>query len=92
MNKYYCIVAPAKLNLNLFVTGKNKEGYHLLKSSVCFLELTDKIYIKRHNKDVFYQNTTKYSSVTSIVIFNSLNKKRPPKLDGLSYYRSPVYP
>ena len=56
MNKYYSIVAPAKLNLNLFVTGRNKEGYHLLKSDICFLELADKIYIKRHNKDVFSQN------------------------------------
>ena len=61
MNKYYSIVAPAKLNLNLFVTGKNKEGYHLLKSDVCFLELADKIYIKNHDKDVFYQNTKKNS-------------------------------
>ncbi|MDC0456603.1 4-(cytidine 5'-diphospho)-2-C-methyl-D-erythritol kinase [Alphaproteobacteria bacterium] len=61
MNKYYSIVAPAKLNLNLFVTGKNKEGYHLLKSDVCFLELTDKIYIKRHDNDFFHQKTTKSS-------------------------------
>ena len=56
MNRYYSIVAPAKLNLNLFVTGKNKNGYHLLKSDVCFLELTDNIYIKRHDMDVFDQN------------------------------------
>ena len=61
MNKYYSIVAPAKLNLNLFVTGKKKEGYHLLKSDVCFLELTDKIYIKRHDNDFFHQKTTKSS-------------------------------
>ena len=58
MNKYYSIVAPAKLNLNLFVTGKSKNGYHLLKSDVCFLELTDKIYIKINDKDVFDQNRT----------------------------------
>ena len=61
MNKYYSIVAPAKLNLNLFVTGKKKEGYHLLKSDVCFLELTDKIYIKRRDNDFFHQKTTKSS-------------------------------
>ena len=41
MNNYYSIVAPAKLNLNLFINGKNKNGYHLLKSDVCFLELAD---------------------------------------------------
>ena len=56
MSKYYSIIAPAKLNLNLFVTGKNKDGYHLLKSDVCFLELADKIYIKINDKDVFNQN------------------------------------
>ena len=79
MNKYYSIVAPAKLNLNLFVTGKNKEGYHLLKSDVCFLELTDKIYIKRHNKDVFYQNTTKHSLTidpNDNLILEAINKFR----------------
>ena len=51
MNKYYSIIAPAKLNLNLFIKGKNKNGYHLLESDICFLELTDKIYIKKSNKD-----------------------------------------
>ena len=79
MNKYYSIVAPAKLNLNLFVTGKNNEGYHLLKSDVCFLELTDKIYIKRHNKDLFYQNTTKHSLTidpNDNLIFKAINKFR----------------
>ena len=79
MNKYYCIVAPAKLNLNLFVTGKNREGYHLLKSDVCFLELTDKIYIKRHNKDVFYQTTTKNSLTidpNDNLIFKAIKKFR----------------
>ena len=56
MNKYYHIVAPAKLNLNLFITGKNKAGYHYLKSDMCFLQLADKIYIRSHYKDVFEQN------------------------------------
>ena len=58
MNKYYSINAPAKLNLNLFIKGKNKDGYHLLESDVCFLELTDKIYIKKSNKDLFNQSKT----------------------------------
>ena len=79
MNRYYSIVAPAKLNLNLFVTGKNKAGYHLLKSDVCFLELADKIYIKRHNKDVFNQN--KIINAFTIdpsdnLIFKAINKLR----------------
>ena len=58
MNKYYSIIAPAKLNLNLFITGKKKNGYHFLKSDVCFLELTDTIYMKASNQDIFYQNKT----------------------------------
>ena len=58
MNKYYSIIAPAKLNLNLFSKGKNKNGYHLLESDICFLELTDKIYIKKSNKDLFNQSKT----------------------------------
>jgi 4-diphosphocytidyl-2-C-methyl-D-erythritol kinase len=58
MNKYYSIIAPAKLNLNLFIKGKNKNGYHLLESDICFLELTDKIYIKKSNKDLFNQSKT----------------------------------
>jgi len=58
MNKYYSINAPAKLNLSLFIKGKNKDGYHLLESDICFLELTDKIYIKKSNKDLFNQSKT----------------------------------
>lgn len=50
MSKYFSIFAPAKLNLNLFVTEKIKNGFHLLESDICFLELGDKIFI-RYNKD-----------------------------------------
>lgn len=63
MSKYYSIIAPAKLNLNLFVTGINKDGYHLLKSDVCFLELTDKIDIRFSNQNIFIQNNTKKSFI-----------------------------
>ena len=57
MNSFQCIEAPAKLNLNLFVTGINEKGLHLLKSHVCFLELSDQIYIKYSLKDEFYQTS-----------------------------------
>ena len=46
MNNYYSIIAPAKLNLNLFVKGIAENGLHLLESDICFLELTDKIFFK----------------------------------------------
>ena len=55
MSNFQYIKAPAKLNLNLFITGINHKGLHLLKSHVCFLELSDEIYIKYNFKDEFHQ-------------------------------------
>ena len=49
MNKCYSIVAPAKLNLNLFVINRGSNGFHHINSDVCFLELTDQISIKFNN-------------------------------------------
>ena len=57
MNNFQCIEAPAKLNLNLFITGINHKGLHLLKSHICFLELSDQIYIKYYFKDEFCQTS-----------------------------------
>ena len=79
MNKYYSINAPAKLNLNLFIKGKNKHGYHLLKSDICFLELTDKIYIKKSNKDLFNQSKTTNNfniDPNDNLIFKAINQFR----------------
>jgi len=64
MSNFYSIDAPAKLNLNLFITGINNEGLHLLKSHICFLELKDKIFIKYNLNDEFYQ----YSKDNSFLI------------------------
>ena len=78
-NNYYSIVAPAKLNLNLFVTGKNKNGYHLLKSDVCFLELFDNIHIKRHDKDIFSQTKVTKSLIiepSDNLILKAINQFR----------------
>ena len=79
MNKYYSIIAPAKLNLNLFIKGKNKHGYHLLESDICFLELTDKIYIKKSNKDLFNQSKTPNNfniDPNDNLIFKAINQFR----------------
>ena len=79
MNKYYSINAPAKLNLNLFIKGKNKDGYHLLESDICFLELTDKIYIKKSNKDLFNQSKTPNNfniDPNDNLIFKAINQFR----------------
>ena len=43
------LIAPAKLNLNLCIKDKLKNGYHSLESDVCFLNLYDKINIKISN-------------------------------------------
>ena len=43
------LIAPAKLNLNLRVKDKLKNGYHLLESDVCFLDLHDVINIEISN-------------------------------------------
>jgi len=55
MNKYFSIEAPAKLNLNLFVKKKYTNGLHFLESDICFLGLTDKIFFRFSNIDLFYQ-------------------------------------
>ena len=79
MNKYHSINSPAKLNLNLFIKGKNKNGYHLLESDICFLELTDKIYIKKSNKDLFNQSKTTNNfniDPNDNLIFKAINQFR----------------
>ncbi len=43
------LIAPAKLNLNLKVKEKLKNGYHSLESDVCFLDLHDEINIEINN-------------------------------------------
>ena len=54
MNDCYSIIAPAKLNLNLFVRGKASNGLHLLESDVCFLELSDKIFFRFSENDILF--------------------------------------
>ena len=49
MTNSITLVAPAKLNLNLNVKKKLKNGYHLLESDICFLDLHDEINIKISN-------------------------------------------
>ena len=46
MKNSISLIAPAKLNLNLYVKEKLNNGYHSLESDICFLDLHDKICIK----------------------------------------------
>ncbi len=79
MNNFKSIKAHAKLNLNLFVTGKSKSGLHLLKSHVCFLELADQIFIRNSCHDYFSQITKNKSlrlDVDDNLILNTINAFR----------------
>ena len=45
MKNSISLIAPAKLNLNLYVKEKLENGYHSLQSDICFLDLYDEINI-----------------------------------------------
>ena len=45
------ILSPAKINLSLKIKKKLENGFHLLSSHVVFLDLFDKIFIKKSSKD-----------------------------------------
>ena len=51
MTRSISLIAPAKLNLNLSIKKKLKNGYHSLESDVCFLNLYDEIKIEINNFD-----------------------------------------
>ena len=45
------ILSPAKINLSLKVKTRLKNGYHILSSHIIFLDLFDKLFLKRSSKD-----------------------------------------
>ena len=51
MTKSISLIAPAKLNLNLYVKNKLENGYHSLESDICFLDLCDEINLKLSNSN-----------------------------------------
>jgi len=79
MNKTFYIDAPAKINLNLFVKHKLRNGLHLLESDICFIELTDNIFFQFSDEDVFLQDNLKKQFLidpNDNLILNALNKFR----------------
>ena len=40
------VLAPAKINLTLHVTGQRADGYHLLDSLVVFADIGDRIAVR----------------------------------------------
>ena len=41
--------APAKLNLFLHVTGRRPDGYHLLQTVFEFVDLCDRVHLRRRD-------------------------------------------
>ena len=79
MNKTFYIDAPAKININLFVKNKLKNGLHSLESDICFVELADNIFFRFCDKDIFLQDNLKKQFLINPhdnLILNALNKFR----------------
>jgi 4-diphosphocytidyl-2-C-methyl-D-erythritol kinase len=53
LDRTISLVAPAKINLALHVTGRRHDGYHLLDSLVVFARFGDKLDVKRAAVDSF---------------------------------------
>jgi 4-diphosphocytidyl-2-C-methyl-D-erythritol kinase len=47
-----CIKAPAKINLGLDITGRRKDGYHLVKMVMQTVSLYDEVTVKRTSECV----------------------------------------
>ena len=71
-NKFFTYISPAKLNLGLQVIGKRADGYHLLNTTFCLIDLFDEISIQvthnnkisllDHNQAWFYQKDLAYKA------------------------------
>lgn len=46
MFRPFTLLAPAKINLYLHVTGKNEAGYHTLDSLIAFADIGDELYFE----------------------------------------------
>ena len=59
------ILAPAKINIFLKVLGRRRDGLHVLRTGMNYINLYDKIEIKKNNKNhVIYQG--KFKPVNNI--------------------------
>lgn len=68
--QFHNVLSPAKLNLGLKIVGKRADGYHLLKSIFCLIDLCDRMEIQitdngkisliEHHQAWFYQKDLAY--------------------------------
>lgn len=56
-NEAQAFPAPAKLNLDLRITGKRADGYHNLESIFCLIDLCDTVYLKPRSDDLIILHT-----------------------------------
>ena len=57
------MLAPAKINLHLHITGRAENGYHLLDSLVAFTSLSDELHIQ--SSDTFKLNISGNTELSS---------------------------
>ena len=79
------IHTPAKINLFLKVLSKRDDGYHNIRTGVTFIDLFDKIEIKRSKKTIinysgpfkpengFYKDCIIYKIINSLKLENKIN-------------------
>lgn len=82
-NRFNTYLSPAKLNLGLKVLGKRADGYHLLKTVFCLIDLFDQIDIQitdngkisliEHNQAWPYYNDLAYRAALSLQQISNCN-------------------
>ena len=82
------IKSPAKLNLYLHITGKDRFGYHLLDTLVCFLpDLHDVLTIREiTNKNHIFETTGIWASLVTNNILASVLELLNPILDSRKFH------
>ena len=80
-NKMSVITAPAKINPHLHITAKRQDGYHLLDSSVVFLELSDELEITDtgETQTIFTGEFAGYVDAQNNSVLNILKKTNANK-------------
>ena len=74
MNKIYT-KARAKINLNLLILDKRKDGYHNIKSIFQKINLYDELYIEKNNTDkIEIKTNIKEIPIEKNIIYKAYNK------------------